>query len=219
MNWVRLYSFSSNFWNRFIIWSDDIFEGVDFGTTEGDFWSEAATSLAQLALAIPYGFFRNRLFIFKINPQQMDVEKKRSFKEVLTAGGPEVSIGKDQMTSYKLTVSTGPLLPPRNLYKVGLRDQWFSSNWRRFETFQRFWEESQNKSAVMHMIFDREYTRGHLTGFSFSRKAEDPWEIIMNMELLVYPTGRFSLLTTLPTPVLELANVADTFFNSNTEYF
>lgn len=211
---IRDYTKSSNYWNRFIVWSDDILDFLDNYE-----YNSFERALVGTAAFIPIGFAKNRLFIFKVNPQRMSVKRRKTNKVQLTAGGPEVTMGKEEMSNYSLKATTGPLMPPHYMFREGVRDQWFSSNWRRFETFQRFWEEYSNKSEILHMIFDREYTKGHITDFGYDRNADEPWQIEMDMNYIVYPDSRRSLMTMVPTPFLEMHNIADAIVNPETEYW
>jgi len=109
---------------------------------------------------------------FRINPQQLNVDKAKVQSKVLTKKGWELHYHNENLITRSYNGTTGYL--QSELLSLGINDIKISPAWIKLKALDAFYEESiQN----LKMYFLSEIHTGHFDSFNFVQDSEDPWQI------------------------------------------
>lgn len=166
-----------------------------------------------------------KYFRFKINPNKLRVSRKKMISQRYTGGGWDVDTRGEEMINYSYSGSTGSLVPQDLIKKMGslinssgifqyVRDNAgfaepllnvmnnlskelfnnpkLSIAYIKFLLFEEFWKS--NLDELMIIWEDNGYI-GKLTNFNYDLDAQNPYQILYNFDLLVYPDFKYNLYT------------------------
>ena len=118
---------------------------------------------------------REGLFRFRINPQSVQISKSKLTQTVLTHAGYERAYFGNDLTRLSYSGSTGRLWLPQEFQNSMFVDIRLSPVWQKFVQFE-VWFEQMNRDV---MLLDHRGTlyRGAQTQFSYTERADDPFQI------------------------------------------
>jgi len=127
---------------------------------------------------------REGLYRFRINPQQVQVTKSKITAVVLTHAGYERAYFGNELTRLSYTGTTGRLWLPQEFQNSIFADIRLSPVYQRFIQFEA-WFEQMNRDV---MLLDHRGTlyRGAQTQFSYTERADDPYQISYTFSFEAY---------------------------------
>lgn len=132
---------------------------------------------------------------FLINPQtlRMDYQKLQSEEE--TSDIAIINTYRNKPVGMSFSGTTGSLIPktilklkPDEMGKLPidslLKNPRLSVAWMKLKQLERFYEITNSDIAI---LFDLDLYIGKFTSFSYSRNAENPWQIDYDVSIKIYP--------------------------------
>jgi len=166
---------------------ENVIQAIETGVQTGQV---TADQLQQLGPAV---------FSLRLNPSKMDVSLRKVRKLVLTHAGYDVQYWRNEPWTFSYTGSSGVFRPDEQTFIVPEQadpnkaatlsgnepfDIRLSKAWQKFEDFQRFYFETQERN--LSILFRGETMIGYLDDFRFSEDANSPFHIEYSIAATIF---------------------------------